>query len=176
MSLENEIDKLYLEKCQEVNQLTEELRKIKEAQEGDLISRIEAIKAVGAAHSEILDFPYKGVKTRSEIMELLAKIGESAVRLLSDIPAVSGVTAAERLHKEVEERYKELAEMAAEPLRPCEGELERMVTAQEILCLSSALRNLYEIHKCDGWLLYNKLSKTLDRAVDEYSRELGGVE
>ena len=222
-SIEEEVDRLYLEKCQEVNQLTgklrgmdkraaflegklaersreltdckEELSKIKEAQDGDLISRAEAIKAVEAAHSRVLTFSdYVDIKTASEAVKQIEEVKTRALELISKIPAVAGRLAVEQLYEDMgkqwecfqkqwgvpetpEQRGTEtLAELAAEPLKSFEGVLEQPVTAQEILCLSSALRNLYEIHKCDGWLLYNSLSKVLEKAVEEYSRELGGVE
>lgn len=210
LGIREKVDRLYLEKCQEVNKLTEELRKLKEAQDGELISRTEALKAVEAAHSRV--FAFTGtldVNTMNEIMSQYGAVKDRALELIGATPAVSGLSAAERLHEEVEELWKDksvaaesladlalsakqigetikrlwedfntpdVAEMAAEPLKEFEGVLEQTVTAQEILCLSSALRNLYEIHKCDGWLLYTKLAKVLERAVDEYSRELGDTE
>jgi len=210
LGVREKVDRLYLEKCQEVNKLTEELRKLKEAQDGDLISRTEALKEIQEAFAGFVIYPVNMQNYDVDYIKRQYKAQlRSALERIKAIPAVSGLSAAERLHDEVEELWKDksvaaesladlalsakqigetikrlwedfntpdVAEMAEEPLKEFEGVLEQTVTAQEILCLSSALRNLYEIHKCDGWLLYTRLSKVLERAVDEYSRELGDTE
>lgn len=83
--------------------------------------------------------------------------------------------------KKVYELEKKIRELAAEPLKgfipnvePPEALPECLlgetVTAQDILCLSSALRNLHEIHKCDSFTLYRKLSRVLEQKIDAYCK------
>ena len=49
--------------------------------------------------------------------------------------------------------------------------MEALDTAGIASISSSALLYLYEIHKTDGWLLYNRLSKVLEEKIKEYCGE-----
>ena len=97
----------------------------------------------------------------------------------------------EEATKQLEETMKQLdgchetiRELAAEPIKgvfpnivPPEELpkclLEETVTTHDILCLSSALKNLFEIHKCDSFALYIKLSRVLEKKIEEYCKEEG---
>lgn len=144
LDVKAEYDRLYLEKCQEVNELEQKVEKYKSMAE----------IAVKQKHDIEIDLNCK----KSLISALCLEI----------------------------EDYKQtIAELAAEPLKGFIPDVEppeelpeslwdsQAVTPQDILCLSSALKNLYEIHKTDSWLLYTKLCKVLEKKIEEYSKEEG---
>lgn len=92
------------------------------------------------------------------------------------------------LRKELAERDEQLKEyektirqLAAEPIKGFfpnveppeelpECLLEEKTTAQDILCLSSAIKNLYEIKKCDTFTLYLSLCKVLEKKIEGYCK------
>ena len=129
-----EFDRLYLEKCQEVNELEQRVEKFKNMAEIAIKQKGELTKQLDEAKQTIRELaaePLKGFTPDVEEPEPLP-----------------------------EELMEELPLWALQP-----------VTTQDILCLSSALKNLYDIHKCDGWLLYNRLSKVLEQKIKEYCGE-----
>lgn len=193
-----EFDRLYLEKCQEVNELEQKVEKYKsmaeiavkrehelekqleeikqEAFVSDLISRKRALIALDVADSMIIPIPEKLNKaTTEQILNLFNRRTDTARELINEIPAASSAST--------------IRELAAEPLKGFTPDVEppeelpeelmeelplwalQPVSTQDILCLSSALKNLYDIHKCDGWLLYNKLAKVLEQKIKEYCGE-----
>lgn len=192
-SMAAEVDRLYLEKCQEVNDLEQKVEKYKsmaeiavkqkaelreqleqikqEALVADLISREEALKAVNTANSTVIGLPDMRADYLNDIVRQFDKRYSRALELIEAIPAVPSAST--------------IRELAAEPLRGFTPDVEppeelpellwdsQAVTTQDILCLSSALKNLYEIHKTDGWLLYTKLCKVLEKKIEEYCSEEG---
>lgn len=199
LNLKAEYDRLYLEKCQEVNELERKVEKYKsmaeiavkqkgelreqleqmkrEALHDDLISRGAALKAVDDANQTAVILPYMPSDALNGILETLRRRTERALKYIQDIPAVSSAST--------------IRELAAEPLKGFYPDVElpeelpeelaesvplwasQVVSSQDILCLSSALKNLYEIHKTDGWLLYNRLAKVLEQKIEEYCKEEG---
>ena len=155
-----EYDRLYLEKCQEVNELELKVEKYKSMaeiavkQKGEL--REQLTKLNHELSEQLEDAWAQLTETREQLEEAKKTIRELAAEQLpfGFIPDV----------ELPEELPEELAESV--PLWACQE-----TTSQDILCLSSALKNLYDIHKCDSWLLYNKLSKVLEKKIEEYSGE-----
>ena len=123
--LKAEYDRLYLEKCKEVNELEQ---------------RVDTYRNM----AEI------AVKQKGELREQL-EAAQKTIRELAAVP-VKGFTPDVELPEELPEALWD----------------SQPVTTQDILCLSSALKNLYDIHKCDGWLLYNRLAKVLEKKIEEY--------
>lgn len=164
LNLKAEYDRLYLEKCQEVNELEQRVEKFKNMaeiavkQKGELEGRVDGQKALlyeqraqlADQENEIKQLNEQLTAAKQTIRELAAE------RLKGFYPDV----------EPPEELPEELAESV--PLWA-----SQVVSSQDILCLSSALRNLYEIHKCDGWLLYNRLAKVLEQKIEEYCKEEG---
>ena len=142
---------------------------------GDLIPRGAALKAVSDANSTIIVLPELPADRNEGILSQIQKRYNRALELIEAIPAVSSDST--------------IRELAAEPLKAFTPDVEppeelpealmeelplwalQPVTSQDILCLSSALKNLYDIHKCDSWLLYNKLAKVLEKRIEEYCGE-----
>lgn len=218
-SLAAEFDRLYLEKCQEVNRLEQEVDKYKnmveiavkqkaelraqmdgqkalleeqrkqladmkqEALTADLISREEALKTVNAANSTIIVLPDMRADYLNDIVSQFDKRYSRALELIEAIPAVSSAStirelAAEPLKgfipdvEEPEELPEELlGELPEELLEELPLWQLQPTTSQDILCLSSALKNLHDIHKCDSFVLYTKLSRVLEKCIDQYSGE-----
>lgn len=135
LDLKAEYDRLYLEKCQEVNRLEQSVDSYRNMAE-------VAIKQKGELRDQLDE-------CKKTIRELAAE----------QLPFGFFPDAAEP-EPLPEELMEEL------PLWSSQA-----VSSQDILCLSSALKNLYDIHKCDSWLLYNKLSKVLEKKIEEYSGE-----
>ena len=207
-----EFDRLYLEKCQEVNELERKVEKHKnmaeiavkqkhdievelnckkslisalslemeemkqEALTADLISRERALEALEMTRGLII--PMSVLLSHEAAGEVLAIFNariDKAKELINEIPAVSSASI--------------IRELAAEPLKgfipdvePPEELPEELMeelplwrlqptTSQDILCLSSALKNLHDIHKCDSFVLYNKLSRGLEKKIDHYFGE-----
>ena len=146
MDLKKEYDRLYLEKCHEVNELesrVDSYRSMAELavkQKRELESRLVSQKALLEEFREQLE------DAKQTIRELAAE----------QLPF--GFTPDVEAPEELPEALME--ELPLWALQP--------VTTQDILCLSSALKNLYDIHKCDGWLLYNRLAKVLEKKIEEY--------
>lgn len=146
--LRAEFDRLYLEKCQEVNRLEQEVEKYKNMveiavkQKGELRAQMDGQKVLLNDQREQLE------EARQTIRELTAE------------PLKGFYPDVEPPEELPEALMEELPLWALQP-----------VTTQDILCLSSALKNLYDIHKCDGWLLYNKLAKVLENKIKEYCGE-----
>lgn len=174
-----EFNRLYLEKCKEVNELerkmkdkNEELDKMKqEALTGDLISRAKAIDEIQAAFAGLVIYPpyMQNYDVDYVKNQYAGKLGK-ALQAVRDIPAVSNSST--------------IRELAAEPIKGFfpdvvppeelpECLLDETVTTHDILCLSSALKNLFEIHKCDSFALYIKLSRVLEKKIEEYCKEEG---
>lgn len=196
-SLAAEFDRLYLEKCQEVNRLEKEVDKYKNMVEiavkqkgelraqleeakqtiremekppltGDLISRGEALKAVSDAQMTLFNLPLKAMKYADEILSQIEYRKKVTLELIDAIPAASTIR-----------------ELAAEPLKGFTPDVEapeelpeelmeelplwalQPVTSQDILCLSSALKNLHDIYN-GGHPLYNNLAKVLEQKIKEY--------
>lgn len=143
-----EYDRLYLEKCQEVNELEEKVEKYKSMAEIAVKQKAELR----------VQFKEQLEEQRKRLEEAKQTIRELAAEQLP-FGFIPDVEAPEELPEELME---ELPLWALQP-----------VTAQDILCLSSALKNLYDIHKCDSWLLYTKLCKVLEKKIDAYSAEEG---
>lgn len=128
MDLKKEYDRLYLEKCQEVNELER---------------RVESYRSM---------------------VELTVKQKRNLEKLLEDA------------RQTIREMIAATLEGFTPDVEPPEELPEALwdsqaVSSQDILCLSSALKNLYDIHKCDGWLLYNRLAKVLEKKIEEYCGE-----
>ena len=204
VDLAAEFDRLYLEKCKEVNELEQKVEKFKSMaeiavkQKGefekqleearqtiremekpplvcDLIRRGDALKAVHDANTTITALPDMKPDQLNDIASQFDKRYSRTLELIEAIPAAP--------------RASTIRELAAEPLKGFTPDVEppeelpealmeelplwalQPVTTQDILCLSSALKNLYDIHKCDGWLLYNKLAKVLENKIKEYCGE-----
>jgi len=137
-----EYDRLYLEKCQEVNELERKLE--------------QQSKMAGIALKQKREISEQLVKYEEQVEELKQTIRELAAEQLP-FGFTPDVEPPEELPEELME---ELPLWALQP-----------VTTQDILCLSSALKNLYEIHKTGSWLLYNKLAKVLEKKIEEYCGE-----
>ena len=133
-SMATEFDRLYLEKCQEVNKLTLEVEKYK--------SMVEI-----------------AVKQKGEIRQQLEE-AKQTIRELAAEPLKGFMPDVEPPEELPEELMEELPLWALQP-----------VTSQDILCLSSALKNLHEIHKCDSFVLYAQLSRVLEQKIKEYCGE-----
>lgn len=194
-----EFDRLYLEKCKEVNELEQRVEKFKrmaeiavkqkaelreqleqmkrEALHDDLISREKAREAVETAYCAIIALPQLTADQSNDIISQFYERYRRTLALINEIPAVSREAIVRELVTEPvigfypdveppEELPEELAESV--PLWASQA-----VSSQDILCLSSALKNLYEIHKTDGWLLYNRLAKVLEQKIEEYCKEEG---
>lgn len=141
--LKAEYDRLYLEKCKEVNELERKVESYRNMAE--------------IAIKQKRQFAEQLVKCEEQIEAYEKTIRELSAELLTGFtPDV----------EPPEELPEELAESV--PLWASQA-----VSSQDILCLSSALKNLYEIHKCDGWLLYTKLAKVLEQKIEEYCKEEG---
>lgn len=136
-SLAAEFDRLYLEKCQEVNRLEQEVEKYK--------SMVEI-----------------AIKQKGELRDQLDECKKTIRELAAEQLPFGFIPDAAEPEPLPEELMEELPLWALQP-----------VTAQDILCLSSALKNLHDIHKCDSFILYTKLSKVLEKQIDVYSNEEG---
>lgn len=214
-----EFDRLYLEKCLEVNELERKVEKHKnmaeiavkqkaelerqlkvanelldeqrkaldekggqlekmkqEALTADLISRERALEALEMTRGLII--PMSVLLSHEAAGEVLAIFNariDKAKELINEIPAVSSASI--------------IRELAAEPLKgfipdvePPEELPEELMeelplwrlqptTSQDILCLSSALKNLHDIHKCDSFALYTKLARGLEKKINHYFGE-----
>lgn len=135
--LKAEYDRLYLEKCQEVNSLERSVETFKGMAEVALKQKREIAKQLEESREQVESL-------KQTIREL------TAAPLKGFCPDI--------------EPPEELPELLWD---------SQAVTTQDILCLSSALKNLYDIHKCDSWLLYTKLAKVLERKIEEYCKEEG---
>ena len=124
-NLAAEYDRLYLEKCQEVNELEQKVEEFKrianiavkqraktmeqleqmkqEALHDDLISREEALKAVNIANSTIIGLPDIRADHLNDILMQFEKRYSRALELIEAIPAVSKASI--------------IRELAAEPLK-----------------------------------------------------------
>lgn len=165
LDLKAEYDRLYLEKCQEVNRLEQSVdsyRNMAEVaikQKGELRDQLDECKKTIRELENRLDSQKELLYEQREQLEEAEKtIRELAAEQLpfGFIPDV----------EPPEELPEELAESV--PLWASQA-----VSSQDILCLSSALKNLYEIHKTDSWLLYNRLTKVLEQKIEEYCKEEG---
>lgn len=191
-----EIDRLFLEKCKEVNHLRErfkiaieqkiklrgelnkvkeELKELKAAQTGDLISREKALEALEESRRSIIAFP-KALslsiveKIVSDYNERYEKIEE----LIKAIPAAPVTTAT--IRELAAAQLTGFIPDVAEPEPLPESLMEELpvwtlqtASTQDILCLSSALKNLHDIN-ADGEM-YAKLSNLMNRLIDTYCRE-----
>lgn len=165
LDLKAEYDRLYLEKCQEVNRLEQSVdsyRNMAEVaikQKGELRDQLDECKKTIRELENRLDSQKELLhEQREQLEEAKQTIRELAAEQLP----FGFFPDAEAPEPLPEELMEELPLWALQP-----------VTAQDILCLSSALKNLYEIHKTDSWLLYTKLSKVLEKQIDVYSNEEG---
>ena len=179
LDVKAEYDRLYLEKCQEVNRLEQKVERYKSTAE-------IAVKQKGELREQLED-------ARKTIRELEHRL-DSQRNIISVIKTeeMEYIDTIKQLEAELDEAKQTIRELAAEQLpfgffpdaelpEELPEELAegvplwafQPVTAQDILCLSSALKNLYEIHKCDSWLLYTKLSRVLEKLIDAYSNEEG---
>lgn len=214
IGIKAEYDRLYLEKCKEVNELEQRVEKFKRMAEiavkqkhdievelnckrslisaltlemedmkqaalaDDLISREAAIKEIQEAFEGFVIYPpymqnydvdyiknqYNGKKAKAltAIRRIPAVSSSSTIRELAAEP-LKGFYPDVELPEELPEELAESVPLWA----------SQVVSSQDILCLSSALKNLYEIHKTDGWLLYNRLAKVLEQKIEEYCKEEG---
>ena len=201
MGLAAEFDRLYLEKCEEVNKLErkveslrdsiklamdgrkklraelEELKGRTEAQGGDLISREKVLEAIAEGRRIAVAFPDNvSMYDMDTIISGYNARHEKTLELIKAIPAAPDATAT--IRELAGERFKpdfipnvEAPEKLPEALEKLPMWAGRTVSTQDILCLSSALKNLYDIHKCDGWILYNKLCKVLEETIEGYCRK-----
>lgn len=147
-NLAAEFDRLYLEKCKEVNRLEQEVEKYKNMVE-------IAVKQKGELRAQT-----DGQKALLEELREQLEDAKQTIRELAAEP-LKGFTPDVEPPEELPEAL--LEELPLWALQP--------VTTQDILCLSSALKNLYDIHKCDSWLLYNRLAKVLEQKIKEYCGE-----
>lgn len=143
-----EFNQLYLEKCKEVNKLEQLLygqRAMLEERGKEIDSLKSRLKETEAAYKEVVE---KNEKMKADWID-------AAICNMRTAPMWETWMA------------------AAEPVEAPECLLEEKATAQDILCLSSALKNLFEIHKCDSFALYIKLSRVLEKKIEEYCKEEG---
>ena len=155
VDLAAEFDRLYLEKCKEVNELEQKVEKYKSMaeiavkQKQELENRLEDQKELtDQRHEQLIEAREQLEAAQKTIRELAAEV------LTGFIPDV--------------EPPEELPEALMEELP-----LWRLqpTTAQDILCLSSALKNLHDIHKCDSFILYSKMARGLEKKIDHYFGE-----
>lgn len=141
--LKAEYDRLYLEKCKEVNELEQRVEKFKSMAEIAVKQKRELEDRVGKLEVVIDGLKTEAIEYRDTIRRMEAE--QLPFGFIPDI-----------------EPPEELPEALWD---------SQPVTTQDILCLSSALKNLYDIHKCDGWLLYTKLAKVLEKKIEQYAGE-----
>ena len=167
--LKAEYDRLYLEKCKEVNELEQRVEKFKRMaeiavkQKAELKEQLECRldgqkNVISALKAEALEYRNTIRQMEDELEEAKKTIRELAAEQLP-FGFIPDVELPEELPEELAESVPLWASQA--------------VSSQDILCLSSALKNLYEIHKTDGWLLYNRLAKVLEQKIEEYCKEEG---
>lgn len=150
-----EFDKLYLEKCQEVNTLEQSVENFKRMAETAIKQKLEIRNQLEECQKTISDMSNR-LDTQKELLEE----ARQTIRELTAEPLKGFTPDVEPPEELPEILIEELPLWALQP-----------VTPQDILCLSSALKNLYDIKKCDGWLLYRKLSEVLEQKIKEYSGE-----
>lgn len=156
-NLAAEFDRLYLEKCQEVNRLEQEVDKYKNMveiavkQKGELRAQMDGQKALLEELRQQLE------EAKQTIRELAAE--QLPFGFIPDVEEPEEIPE-ELLEELPEELFVELPLWRLQP-----------TTSQDILCLSSALKNLHDIHKCDSFVLYTKLSRVLEKCIDQYSGE-----
>lgn len=189
-----EFDRLYLEKCQEVNhlrerfkiaieqkiKLREELNKVKAElkalQTADLISREKVLEALAEGRRTVIAFP-SNIST-PDVETIISGYNtryENTVELINEIPAASSAAT-----------IRELAAAplvgfipdVAEPEPLPESLMEELpvwtlqtASTQDILCLSSALKNISDIYGGTGSEMYNKLYDLMDGLIDTYCKE-----
>lgn len=177
LALKAEYDRLYLEKCREVNELelrVESYRSMAELavkQKRELESRLGGQKTLLEERSKQLEELKQTIRDMDDRLDYKERLLEDCREQLEDAKQTIRELAAEQLpfgftpDVEATEELPEalMEELPLWALQP--------VTTQDILCLSSALKNLYDIHKCDGWLLYNRLAKVLEQKIKEYCGE-----
>lgn len=157
-----EFDRLYLEKCKEVNRLEQEVEKYKSMveiavkQKGELRTQMDGQKALLEEQREKLYLQENAIKN---LDEALAE-AKQTIRELAAEPVKNFILNVEPPEELPEELMEELPLWALQP-----------VTSQDILYLSSALKNLCDTHECESRLLYNKLAKVLEQKIKEYCGE-----
>lgn len=162
-SLAVEFDRLYLEKCQEVNRLEQEVEKYKSMVEIAVKQKSE-LRAQMDDQKALLEEQREQLEDQKTLLEEFSKQLEGCHKTIRELAAEQlpfGFTPDVEPPEELPESLIE--ELPLWALQP--------VTSQDILCLSSALKNLYDIHKCESWLLYNKLAKVLELKIKEYCGE-----
>lgn len=152
-------DRLYLEKCREVNELERNVETFKSMAEVALKQKREIAKQLEESREQLEKF--RQVLADSEALAAVRDTAEDIKAMWQQFKTgfISGIEPPEELPEELAESVPLWASQA--------------VSSQDILCLSSALKNLYEIHKTDGWLLYNRLAKVLEQKIEEYCKEEG---
>lgn len=162
-SLAAEFDRLYLEKCQEVNRLEQEVEKYKSMveiavkQKGEFRAQMDGQKALLEEQREKL---YLQENTIKNLDEALAEAKQTIRELAAENLPFGFRPDVEAPEELPEELMEELPLWALQP-----------VTTQDILCLTGAMKNLHEINTAGSSVLHNRLGSVLERKIKEYCGE-----